>query len=103
MSVIDERIQQVVAFAKSGNKSEARRLLEQIIRDEPGETRAWFLLSQLVDTRDQAIQCMQRVLELEPENAQARRKLQEFQAMSGRNTVVNAAPGQESKAPQKAK
>lgn len=41
-------IQQAVSETRSGKKADARRDLVRAVRLEPGNARAWYLLSQLV-------------------------------------------------------
>lgn len=41
---------------------------------------AWYLLSQVVNTHEQAIECLERVLELQPDNVQAKERLDRIRA-----------------------
>jgi hypothetical protein len=64
-------LQQGVAAARSGRATEARQLLQQVVRDDPDNETAWLWLSSLVATREQKRSCLVRVLRANPHNAYA--------------------------------
>lgn len=70
-----ERIYAAIAYLKSGNKAEAKALLIKVVKEEPKNARVWYLLSQAVDNKEQAIYCIEKVLEIDPLNEQAIRRL----------------------------
>lgn len=77
-TAIDELINKAISQAKSGNKDEAKQLLSQAVRQEPGNVRAWYLLSQVVDNNEHAEFCLNKVLSIQPDNVQARQKLEQL-------------------------
>jgi len=77
---IGQLIQQALSEAKSGNRQKARDLLSQAVKQEPQSARAWYLLSQAVGDPEQSKQCLKKVLQLDPSNAQARERLQKLEA-----------------------
>jgi len=60
---------------KRGEQDQARALLHQVLTGEPRNEAAWLLLARVAQTRQQARQCLERVLAINPNNATARRKL----------------------------
>ncbi len=64
-----------IAAAKAGNKAEARRLLSQITRQDPNNESAWLWLSGVVEDDHQRIQCLEKVLKINPANPHALRGL----------------------------
>lgn len=58
-----------------GDKARSRQLLSTLIRSDPRNEKAWLLLAEAVDDKDQAIYCLERVLFLNRRNALARRWL----------------------------
>ena len=80
MGTVDELIQQALTQAKAGNKSEAKKILTQVVKQEPENVRAWYFLSQVVEDREQAIYCLKKILELNPDNAQAKERLSKLVA-----------------------
>jgi hypothetical protein len=73
---IESQIQQAISEVKSGNKDAARKILSKVVVQEPNNARAWYLLSQVVDKPERAIYCLERVLKFEPNNVQAKGRLQ---------------------------
>jgi len=61
-------IQQAIAIVKAGNLPAARALLSKVVMQDPGNARAWYLLSQVVENNEQAIYCLKRVLIIQPDN-----------------------------------
>ncbi|MCP4536072.1 MAG: hypothetical protein GY832_02900 [Chloroflexi bacterium] len=64
-----------IAAARSGNREEARMLLEGVTLQEPDNAQAFLWLGFVLDEPRLAIRCLERVIELEPDNAQAKRGL----------------------------
>ncbi len=79
MSDQPSQTQQAIDAYRSGDKVTARRILSQVVRQEPGNARAWYLLSQVVDQSDQAVFCLKKVLEIDPSNGQALERLERLQ------------------------
>ncbi len=70
-----------------GKKSEARRLLAAAIREDPRNETAWLGMAQAVEEEERYVECMQRVLEINPENEQAKKVLQKYQASQKLSTL----------------
>lgn len=70
---------QAVAAAKANDFASARTLLKQFLKQEPGNINAWLLGAHVVESRSDAIRCYQRVLQIDPNHAYARKKLAELQ------------------------
>lgn len=67
--------QRGIALAKAGDKDEARRLLQQSIRLEPTNEAAWLWLASVArDGRERAF-CLNKVLEINPNNEAARQAM----------------------------
>jgi HEAT repeat protein len=64
-----------IAAARSGNRAEARMLLEGVTLQEPDNEEAFLWLSFVLDEPNLAMRCLERVLEINPNNAQAERGL----------------------------
>jgi hypothetical protein len=68
---MNPHLKQAIAAAHAGKKPQAKVLLARVIKDEPENANAWFLLSSLADTDEQKIQHLQKVLELQPNHPTA--------------------------------
>lgn len=68
-------LQQAQTAIRSGNKTEGRRLLLQVIRQYPKSETAWLWLSAIVDDPTKEQDCLRRVLVINPRNEIAQRHL----------------------------
>lgn len=68
--------QQGIAAAKAGQKEQARALLQQAIRLEPGSEAAWMWLASVARDPRERIFALQKLLEINPDNATARQALE---------------------------
>ena len=79
------KLQQAIVAVRAGQIEIAQSLLTQLIRKEPEDAHAWFLLSYLADSPDRQILYLQKTLELDPENHIARQYQEQLQ-----NTLIPA-------------
>ncbi len=63
---------QAVIAIDEDRLDEAKHLLLEVVRDNPQHERAWFWLAGVVTDLEQTVQCLQRVLSLNPNNTSAR-------------------------------
>jgi hypothetical protein len=73
------QIQQAISEAKSGNRDAAKKILSEVIKENPKNTHAWYILSQVIEKPEQAIYCLEQVLTLRPDNLIAKQKLEALQ------------------------
>lgn len=71
----DELQRQGLTALKAGDKARAQALFAQIVKADPRNERAWLYLAATVKNPDEQRYCLQRVLALDPNNAQAQRAL----------------------------
>jgi tetratricopeptide (TPR) repeat protein len=62
---------QAMQDVEAGQNEAAQRRLAQVLQADPKHEQAWQALALIVPDMDQAIECLNRVLELNPHNAQA--------------------------------
>ncbi len=62
---------QAVAAIEAGDRGLARRLLAELVQSNARHERAWLRLASIVDDRHQAIDCLRRVLAINPHNVTA--------------------------------
>lgn len=80
MKPATELINKAIAEAKAGNIAGARTNLAQVVRKEPENIQAWYLLSRVVEDKEQIIYCLKRVLQIMPDSPQAKARLKKLQA-----------------------
>lgn len=69
------------AAARAGDRSEAERLYRRAIECAPESVEAWLGLGAVLPEPEQKAACFRRVLELDPQNADARASLERLQAL----------------------
>ena len=72
--LLEEAVQQI----QSGNPTEGRRLLQQILAEDASFAPAWLWLASVATTRDERIMALRRVLQIEPNNETARAALHQL-------------------------
>ena len=75
MGTHDLRTRLARIAAQEGRLEEAAHLYAQVLDGNPYCVEAWWGLSEVVDTREQALYCVQRVLHLDPRHPAARERL----------------------------
>ena len=90
----DQLLQQARAAAGAGDRTKARELLERAVSKYPDSAPAWYLLSQVVDDKEQVINCLEKVLEIEPYSKQAQQRLKRWRSAERSPETVDdkAAP-----------
>jgi tetratricopeptide (TPR) repeat protein len=69
----DNPLQRAIAAARSGHELTARDLFLDIVKADPQNELAWLWLTGLLDDLEDCIYACEKVLEINPENAHARR------------------------------
>ena len=64
-------IKQAQENLQKEDRVKARTLLVRLIKQEPRNVQAWMLLAEAVDTKEQAIYCLEHTLKLDPQNPTA--------------------------------
>jgi endonuclease YncB( thermonuclease family) len=76
-------VEKAISASKAGDKPAAREILSQVVREEPENARAWYLLSQVVEEPAQAISCLEKALSLAPDNERVKQRLESLRAGQG--------------------
>lgn len=71
----DVLFQQAIAALGQGDKAQAREILSRLVRSEPENATYWVWLSAAVESERERRYCLERALQLDPQNAAARRGL----------------------------
>lgn len=69
---MNDLLQQGVAALKAGDRPLARRLIGRAIQENPHSEAAWLWLSGAVESDDERLMCLNKVLAINPDNGQAR-------------------------------
>jgi peptide/nickel transport system permease protein len=79
---------------QAGEVTHARRLVAQILRDEPANEQAWLMMVRLVDQREQVVYCLQRASKINPENKVTLRALTAIQRSHPAHMTLTTQPAQ---------
>lgn len=72
-------LEDAVESIKQGDKATGKKILLDILNDDPGNDRAWVLMSAVVDTNEMRYDCLQEAIKLNPDNRIAQRGLKKLQ------------------------
>ena len=76
---VDAALEQAISLARSGEKEQARELLQRIIETERDNELAWRWLAVCAASRADRIHALEQVVAINPTNSQARRVLAQMQ------------------------
>ena len=101
----DDVLKQAAELYKQGDKEQASRLLSELVNNEPKNASAWYGLAICLNETKQKRYCLQRVLEITPDNAKAKQMLERLQQAeeTQRNNpeqdtnIANVVPNQSAK------
>lgn len=91
MSSLNNAIQLI----REGRKEEARKILELILRSEPGNIQAWFWSVETYSSIEKRIQVLEICLEMNPGNAQAMQALQKLRSQRPPQASFSPPPPQQ--------
>ena len=72
---LQSSIQQAKAAASAGNPKAGIAILRDALKQDPRNVDIWLALAEIVENPEQANQCLERVLQIDPDNSIARQKL----------------------------
>lgn len=100
--MIDDLLRQAVTAIKSGDKALGKQLLIQVLEQDSRNEYAWLWLSQCITSHEQKLDCIKRVLDINPNNTTAQKELARLQTLSQvKAQPVAAKPPVSTKPPQK--
>jgi tetratricopeptide (TPR) repeat protein len=82
------RVDQAKAAMVGRDRHLARQLLAEVVTAEPNHAEAWLLLASVVEDVDNAVDCLRRVLALNPDNNRARERLTQALREKARRVAV---------------
>ena len=93
--MLPEELRQAANLIRTGRSAEARPVLARYVQLHPDSEQGWLLLSMVLRERAQQIDCLERVLQINPSNGLARERLMQFHAAGpvAPGTAAAAPPG----------
>lgn len=89
---IQQKLRDGIDAARRGERDTARRLLEQVTTLDSRNEVAWLWLASLVNTVTERRACLERVLEINPNNGRAREALQKLTSSASSPKPGGVAP-----------
>lgn len=80
---LNERLREGIAAARRGDRNTGRNLLQQVIDADPDNELAWIWLASCLTDPAARREALQRVLQINPDNARAQQALQRLGSASG--------------------
>lgn len=79
---MSSKLKQAIAATRAGQSKEAQILLTQVLKENPNQVQAWYLLSLLVDSPAKQQAYLQKVVALDPTHEKAQELLAQSQSTS---------------------
>ena len=77
---MSDKLNEAVDLYRSGNKSQAEKLLSSLIIQEPNNASAWYGLALCSDNSQRKKFCLQKVLKINPKHQKARQAIENLSA-----------------------
>ncbi len=77
-----KQLKRAAEALKDEKPTEARQILDDILRQEPNNVDAWLLLFTAIDDPLEKIDCLKRAVRLRPKDERTRQRLHKYQASS---------------------
>jgi len=81
-NITNEKLTKAIQLIKEGKKKEGGQILLEIVKSEPKNENAWLWLSTCYGNEKNKIQCLKKVLEINPSNENARKALNYIEKIS---------------------
>lgn len=95
-SELKAKLQEAITLAQAGQRTEARRLLNEIVEADPTQELAWMWLATVSTDREERIQFLERALALNPNNPTTE---QAYTQLTGQPYEPPPSPATESRLP----
>jgi tetratricopeptide (TPR) repeat protein len=96
----ETHLREAFALMKQGNKSEALKLVQTVLREDRSNVYGWWLLANLLDDEDKVVKSLEKVLSLNPEHPGARKRLAELRPEYAHLIKPDAEPVAKAKNPE---
>lgn len=88
----EDKLARAISAVKQGRKAEAERLLRAVVREAPRNAEGWLWLGAAVFSPSETLSCLERVLEIEPDNKRAQAGVQWAKAQLSRQRLLTPHP-----------
>jgi tetratricopeptide (TPR) repeat protein len=92
-------VEQGIEALMVGERPRARELLQAALKQDPRNEQGWLALSFAVDKPEHALECVKRVLTLNPQHERAHERLADLQGLATTSAAPQAQPPAQAPAP----
>ncbi|MGD2027207.1 MAG: hypothetical protein PVI99_05265, partial [Anaerolineales bacterium] len=92
-SEIYNALKQAADLIRAGEKRDAREILIEVLREDPGNAQAWFMLSYAAQKTDKKIYALQQTLRLAPDYEKALNRLKKLGGEPPAPDTINTPEG----------
>ncbi len=96
---LQDKLARGISAAQAGHKAEARKFLTEVIETDETQLEAWLWLSQLVDSLEEKVICLENVLTLDAANEFAQKELARVKSQQEAFFTPTYRPGEETPPP----
>ena len=75
MAMAQDQLKRAYALYKGGETNQASMIVRGVLREDPQNAYAWWLMSHLVNDQEKVIKSLERVVKINPNHTKAREKL----------------------------
>jgi hypothetical protein len=93
--MVPDKLNQAIQLIKAGNKQAALPLLKQIVQSEPDNEMAWLWLYSCVENLSQKKYCLQKALEINPNNINAHNAKEKLSSESISTPQIKGEPARQ--------
>ncbi len=77
--MLPDELRQAANLIRTGRSTEARPIVARYVQQHPESEQGWLLLSMVLREHSQQMDCLERVLKINPDNGLARERLSRLQ------------------------
>lgn len=89
-----DKLRQAIKYIKDGERYKGKKVLIDILRSDPNNEIAWLWMSVVVDDLGQKQECLQKVLEINPNNQKALERLSRIKGSRRYDSIPNSNDAQ---------
>jgi tetratricopeptide (TPR) repeat protein len=82
--MVEDSLGRAISLINKGEINQARKILVRLLRENPKLEKAWAWLHLCVETDEESIYCLQKVLEINPDNVGAKASLDQLNQKQGK-------------------
>ena len=90
-------LEQAAAYIKAGDTENGKKLLLDVLKQNPRDENAWLWMSKCVTSKEQKRDCFQRVLQINPNNQFAQEGLKRLDSVQNKQPITSVKPAPKKK------